>query len=130
MLDGLYVDNILTSFDDLSDLLTYFHTSRSLLQSAGFNLRSWRSFHMSPNDLAKSYGVLDPTHHPKVLGMVRDPIEDVLTYSSSKPSFDRKYTKRSVSSSIAKNYDSLGTLCPVLIRSKLFIQNLWKAGHD
>ncbi|KAH3704083.1 hypothetical protein DPMN_079138 [Dreissena polymorpha] len=39
----IYVDNILSSFEKESDLLTYFTESRRLMSSACMNLRSWTS---------------------------------------------------------------------------------------
>ena len=39
----LYVDNVLSSFEEEDDLATYFREARALMSKAGMNLRSWAS---------------------------------------------------------------------------------------
>ena len=38
---GLYVDNILTSFESKNELISFYRETRQLFNEGGFNLRSW-----------------------------------------------------------------------------------------
>ena len=51
--DGLYVDNILSSFEDEKSAINFYRESRKLLQKGGFNLRSWNSNSSNLNELAR-----------------------------------------------------------------------------
>ena len=50
---------------------------------------------------------------------------DIFRFFVSKPNLN-KITKRSVLSVVAKLYDPVGWISPVIVRGKLFIQQLWK----
>lgn len=39
---SLYVDNVLTSFENENSLFEFYEKSRVLLAEAGFNLKSWK----------------------------------------------------------------------------------------
>ena len=126
ILQGLYVDNVVNSFDSKAETIDYFHKSRALMDSAGFNLRSWKSSYAPLNDLAAEHGVLDTNPSPKVLGLVWDPLNDTLTFPPYQHTQLEMMTKREAVSAIAKIYDPLGILGPVVVRAKIFLQKLWK----
>jgi hypothetical protein len=127
MLSGLYVDNILTSFNTETELIEYFTHSRKLLDDGGFNLRSWKSTSDRLNRLAKEHGVFDDTEYPKILGMNWAPKKDHMFFPTFKPTSQPQFTKRQVTSIIAKIYDPLGLLSPCTIGAKKFLQSLWSA---
>jgi len=119
------VDNVVTSFDKPEELFHYFSASRTLMSAVGFNLRSWRSSYSPLNESAGEHSVLDTSEHPRVLGLLWNPVEDTLTFSEFKESIG-PITKRIICSRIAQIYDLLGILGPVVIRAKIFLQQLWK----
>ena len=70
ILEGLYVDNFVNSFDDENDLQHYFYRSRAVMQDAGFNLCAWKSSYGPLNSLEGENEVLDQTLKAKVLGLL------------------------------------------------------------
>ena len=76
----VYVDNVLSSFENESDILTYFTESRRLMTSAGMNLRSWTSNSEALRAQAAWNGVLDSDVIVKILGMRWDPIKDEMPF--------------------------------------------------
>lgn len=66
---NIYVDNILTSFPDETTLLKFYAESRTLLDDAGFNLRSWNSNNKNLRDRAIQEKAGDEDQTIKILGM-------------------------------------------------------------
>ncbi|GFY30538.1 DUF1758 domain-containing protein [Trichonephila clavipes] len=65
----------------------------------------------------------------KTLGMLWDPKVDCLTYKV-KISDKVNFSKRDVLSEIARLYDPLGLIGPIVTKAKIFIQELWKIKLD
>lgn len=63
--------------------------------------------------------------HEKTLGLVWDPRCDNFIFSFN-PVVYKTLTKRSILSSIARYYDPLRLIAPVLTKSKICMQHLWK----
>lgn len=66
---------------------------------------------------------IEPTHL-KILGLVWQPDSDTFHFLSQ-PSAKVKITKRALAFEIAKLYDPLGLISPILIRAKIILQELW-----
>ncbi|GFT83481.1 integrase catalytic domain-containing protein [Trichonephila clavipes] len=104
-----------------------------LLERGGFELHKWVS--NSPEllkDLSASSYVFDKEFQDapvKTLGMLWDPKVDCLTYKV-KISDKVNFSKRDVLSEIARLYDSLGLIGPIITKAKIFIQELWKIKLD
>ncbi|XP_063447872.1 uncharacterized protein LOC134727420 [Mytilus trossulus] len=94
--NGLYVDNILTSFDNENDVIDYYRRSRELLTKGGFNLRSWNSNSPKLQEIASKEKTLDKDELPKILGMQWNAKSDKLFYQSNTFEMDKKgkLTKR------------------------------------
>ncbi|GFU09777.1 DUF1758 domain-containing protein [Trichonephila clavipes] len=99
----------------------------------GFELHKWVS--NSPEllkDLSASSYVFDKEFQDapvKTLGMLWDPKVDCLTYKV-KISDKVNFTKRDVLSEIARLYDPLGLIGPIVTKAKILIQELWKIKLD
>ncbi|XP_055528038.1 uncharacterized protein LOC129720575 [Wyeomyia smithii] len=61
----------------------------------------------------------------KALGINWEPNEDFLRFDSQVPPSDHVLTKRSILSTIAKLFDPLGLIAPVVVRAKIVMQELW-----
>ncbi|XP_047027719.1 uncharacterized protein LOC124635810 [Helicoverpa zea] len=104
----------------------------NLLNCGKFELRKWSS--NSPEFLAqlpsehcqvpKSFCDDQNIQTLKILGLQWDPNLDLFTYSQSE--FTPKFTKRSILSNVARIYDPLGWLTPMVLKAKLILQALWK----
>ncbi|GFX40500.1 integrase catalytic domain-containing protein [Trichonephila clavipes] len=99
----------------------------------GFELHKWVL--NSPEllkDLSASSYVFDKEFQDapvKTLGMLWDPKVDCLTYKV-KISDKFNFSKRDVLSEIARLYDPLGLIGPIVTKAKIFIQELWKIKLD
>ncbi|XP_060559098.1 uncharacterized protein LOC132719352 [Ruditapes philippinarum] len=126
----LYVDNVISNFQQEQDLLTYFRYARALMSEAGFNLRSWTSNSSKLCELAVAEKVLDKDKVVKVLGMLWDPDNDEMSFVQRTIVNSERTTKRSILKQTSKLYDPLGLLSPVTVRAKLLVQELWKKKFD
>ena len=128
LLHNLYVDNVVSGCHTEEGAIEYFIKSRSLLNDAKFNLRSWASNSLHLRNTAKEHKV-DETDNPvKVLGMWWDTLSDIL-YPSPKQgiaTLTTTVTKREILKWSSSIFDPLGLISPVTISAKLFLQQLWQ----
>ena len=129
--DDFYVDDCLFGADDPALLRQSRDQLISLLGRGGFVLRKWASNSASLlTDLSdEDHGLAidrevrsDDTL--KLLGLVWSPARDCYRPSVRSHEFTA-VTKRSVLSLIARLFDPLGWLSPVVITAKIFLQTLW-----
>lgn len=126
----IYVDDVASGAGSVEDALELKRQLISLLGRGRFTIHKWNSNHLDvvqdPEDPQQRRTVeLSPHSDPcvtTILGMVWDPVQDCFTYSV-RP-IPLTVTKRSISSTIARLYDPLGFLVPVILRAKLFLQLL------
>ena len=64
------------------------------------------------------------------LGLKWLPKEDQFIFKSTLPPSPSVVTKRNILSDIAKLFDPLGWLAPVLITAKIIMQDLWISKYD
>ncbi|XP_046967542.1 uncharacterized protein LOC124535377 [Vanessa cardui] len=130
--EDVFMDDTTAGAPNLTCALDLKNQLINLLDCGKFELRKWSS--NSPEFLAQL-----PTEHCqvpksfcddknqqtlKILGVQWDPIEDNFTYSQSE--LNPKCTKRSILSNVARIYDPLGWLTPMVLQAKLIIQELWR----
>ena len=125
---NIYVDDVVAGCTDEIQASQYYAESTRLMETSGFNLRSWSSNSESVRQLARDDGKLKQQQQVGVLGLQWDSHADTLTFNAIKSSDELYITKRSVVSLAASLYDPLGLLSPVHVRAKRFIQTLWKSG--
>lgn len=66
----------------------------------------------------------------KTLGIYWSPTPDEFKFHLELPPLNQSPTKRSILSEIARLFDPLGWVSPVIIRAKLLLQRLWSKGID
>ncbi|GBM38205.1 hypothetical protein AVEN_8269-1 [Araneus ventricosus] len=134
LLHDTYMDDIVSGAPDLKTARRLQSQLRDALQSCGMTLHKWSS--NSPEflnsslstDVEHSFSV-DTDLSVKTLGISWKPFQDRFVFKvsiSMKPS----YTKREVLSVIARLYDPLGFLGPVLTKTKVLLQRLWQLRLD
>ncbi|KAL5007291.1 hypothetical protein ScPMuIL_016097 [Solemya velum] len=128
----LYVDNVLSSFDEKQHVIGFYHESRELLAKGGFNLRSWNSNCENLRTVASKEGVLDTENVVKILGMVWNVMTDMLLFSQTKVdiSGEGNTTKRDILKQSSRIFDPLGILSPITVKAKILMQTLWKQNFD
>ncbi|XP_025191471.1 uncharacterized protein LOC112591769 [Melanaphis sacchari] len=103
----------------------------TITNKCGFNLRKWVS-----NDKRLLTGIPNDDNDPlrvlnldgsavKTLGLNWSPINDTYTYKIDKMNNDGVITKRTVLSAIATIFDPLSLIGPVVVKAKMFMQQLW-----
>lgn len=130
---GRYVDDIFGGADSLLEAKEIVQQLQQLCEAGGFPLQKWNS--NDPNLLPReaqppSIVEIEPILN-KILGLVWRPETDTLHFSSSLSDVG-KLSKRTIASEIAKLYDPLGLISPILIKAKSILQELWllKSGWD
>ncbi|UYV80822.1 hypothetical protein LAZ67_19001880 [Cordylochernes scorpioides] len=104
-----------------------------LLRRRGFVLKKWASNDPALLDqISEEYRleqiVFEKTEIVKTLGLGWDPREDSFVYAISDPNKTEEFTKRQMLYFIAKQYDPMGWLVPLLIVGNILIQRLWITG--
>ena len=123
---GLYVDNLLGTGDDETSILNTYCTVCHVMEEAHLYLKEWATNsprlreRVEMDEVAASQQEL-----VKVLGLLWHTSNDMLSFGVNfSPS--TKVTKRECLSISAKIFDPLGVLLPVIIRSRIFLQQLWR----
>ncbi|GBM66014.1 hypothetical protein AVEN_39181-1 [Araneus ventricosus] len=127
-LKDFYVDDVLSGADNVSSALKLQQELISLLKAGGMELHKWCANNemllenVPTKDQGYQFGDSDKDT-VKTLGLRWNPKEDcfnfTITPSASVP------TKRTVLADIAKLFDPLGFLGPVIVKAKIFLQKLW-----
>ncbi|GFT55901.1 integrase catalytic domain-containing protein [Trichonephila clavipes] len=134
LLYDTYMDDIVSGAPDLETAQQLQSQLKDALQSCGMNLHKWSS--NSPellnsslsSDVEHSFST-DIDLSVKTLGISWKPFEDCFVFKVS-VSAKHIYIKREVLSVIAKLYDPLGFLGPVIAKAKVFLQQLWQCKLD
>lgn len=131
----LYVHDLLTGADTVSEARAIRNEVISLLSQGGFIIRQWASNNKDIiNDLndsevhTKFMVRLDDSL--KTLGVTWDTQTDKIYYTTRPIKNTERLTKRSILSEIAKIFDPLGLLGPVILYAKKLMQNVWRCGVD
>ena len=131
--DLCYIDHIFAGADDDVILAEVKAELVKLLSLAKLELGKWSS--NSPTCLPEAcssncFVPINLEDCRSTLGINWLPADDNFIIKVSSPEQDGSVTKRTVSSVIAKLYDPLGLLAPVIIRAKPMLPTLWIKGFD
>ncbi|XP_018376357.1 PREDICTED: uncharacterized protein LOC108769714 [Trachymyrmex cornetzi] len=127
----LYVDDLLTGARTIEEARSLRNKLITLLSRGGFNIRQWASNEKRviedlSLDAVNSNLVIDKAGALKTLGISWSASNDMLTYSVRSIDRTRRITKRTVISEIARIFDPLGILGPVILYAKKLMQDLWR----
>ncbi|XP_055542609.1 uncharacterized protein LOC129728216 [Wyeomyia smithii] len=135
----VYVDDLFSGGETIKEVIELRKQLDALLAKGGFQLRKWAS-----NEEAVLEGIppenralltsfdLDRDQVIKTLGLHWEPATDCLRYKTDFPpdTENQPITKRITLSLIARLYDPLGLVGPVVTSAKIFMQNLWTLKTD
>ncbi|XP_026745499.1 uncharacterized protein LOC113506862 [Trichoplusia ni] len=116
------------------EAISIYKDMNKLLNLGGFELQKWSS---NNENVLKYMGINKRDDHElplkvnslvKVLGVNWNRETDNFVYSLNLPETKEPITKRRVLSDVAKLYDPLGWIAPVVVIAKFMIQKLWKMG--
>ncbi|XP_055842769.1 uncharacterized protein LOC129909721 [Episyrphus balteatus] len=133
LLNELFVDDVLSGAHDISTAVEAQFELIEVLKSAGFNLRKWTSNAkelLSPlpkgSLLNEDFLTIDDKSSVKMLGIKWKATLDTFSFSVQSIPQSNSFSKRSVLSVIAKLYDPIGWLAPIVITAKILMQQIWK----
>ncbi|XP_066600953.1 uncharacterized protein [Prorops nasuta] len=128
-----YVDDIFTGADTLAETCEIRDQLIGILNEAGIQLDKWAANNseiLAGSNVSISASNTDTSilldTAVKTLGLLWQPLANFfyfntqISYSSSQAT-----TKRSILSCLARLFDPLGWLAPVVVRAKLLMQDLW-----
>ncbi|XP_037929892.1 uncharacterized protein LOC119664680 [Teleopsis dalmanni] len=122
-----YVDDLLTGADSFNELETIRRQVTQILETAGFQLAKWFSNHPTYQDdkqLKKSLNITD-IDTTKALGIQWHTTKDVFRFQLDDTYLNLRATKRNILSISARLFDPLGLLCPIVVKAKILLQELW-----
>lgn len=130
LLNDFYVDDLLTGGNSHEELLATRDRLIAVLAKGGFKLNKWCSNYpsilqgLAPTGQLNTNKIIINDNIIKTLGVQWDARLDKLLYKVNidKP---KTMTKRTILSQIAKLYDPLGLLGPVVLKAKVIMQSLW-----
>jgi len=130
--DDFYVDDLLSGANTLKELIHIRDEVIEILKRGGFDIRQWASNHPRalenlPERLNDLEFLIDENPIRKTLGISWNAQHDELFYTVKTIERPNKITKRFILSEIAKIFDPLGLLGPVMLVSKILLQQCWKA---
>lgn len=132
LLRGSYVDDLNGGADSLEEARVLRDELISLMNTAGYELRKWSCnvpalLDDLPSDHMETPRPFDGTDDGpgliKVLGIHWDPSLDIFTYHVNLIS-DGPVTRRNILSLVARLYDPIGWICPIIFKIKLLLQSL------
>ncbi|GFT28465.1 uncharacterized protein NPIL_590821 [Nephila pilipes] len=120
----MYLDDILTGYSNLKEHELLNSELVQLFESAGMSLHKWNFSHSNSDLPDLQFDQLSEEDTVKTLGVLWNSllILFVLKFISLKIWF---LLKRGVLSQIARLFDPLGLLEPVISEAKFFMQSLW-----
>nr|XP_036677350.1 uncharacterized protein LOC118878459 isoform X2 [Drosophila suzukii] len=127
----IYVDDVQTGHETIDGALKIRNDVIAALQSAGMELKKWASNHP---DILESIPTTDLSNSSifkinnkdsiKTLGLYWHPNKDGFGFNL-KFSLNPIFTKRSILSTVARLFDPLGYLAPVIIAAKILLKEVW-----
>ena len=129
----MFVDNWLSGADSLEEAFANSRAACEIFAQACMPLAQWTS---NSSELAAYNCGLDELEEDKpdfvsVLGMTWFPSKDCFTFDSfDNSNMDIVSSKRAVLSVIARLFDPLGFLAPVVMSAKILFQDCWRLGID
>ena len=129
VMNDFYVDDVLTGSDSEEDLIRKRDELNNLMSYAGLKLDKWVSNSNRIENQKDKFTQLEfvkdaESSTKKVLGIYWSPYIDMLGFNIS-IDLHAAPTKRQVLSDVARIFDPLGLLAPIVIQLKILFQELW-----
>lgn len=131
--EDFYVDDMMSGTESIEKGILLCENIQQLLQGGGFTLRKWSSNcptileHIPPEyrDDRTSFELDDTSATIKTLGLIWEPRSD--NFKFKVPLWNQSVIcKRSVISDLARIFDPIGLIGPIVIIARIFVQTLWK----
>ncbi|XP_062703578.1 uncharacterized protein LOC134286032 [Aedes albopictus] len=133
--EDVYIDDVVSGADTIEQAVQLRSDLTDMLNSGGFPVHKWCASDAAildtvPEEDREKYLVFKDSDVNKViktLGLLWDPEEDEFRFHCKLPFQPLSVpTKRIVLSEIARLFDPLGLVAPVIVLAKIIMQQLWK----
>ncbi|XP_058827247.1 uncharacterized protein LOC131687209 [Topomyia yanbarensis] len=132
--EDIYMDDFISGADSIEKAIKLRDEVQSLMSEGGFQLRKWSSNRREalkdlPSEVLDEATMLhfESDQRVKTLGVAWKPVPDEFCIDVQLVDHDGHWTKRKIFSAIAKLYDPLGLVSPVVSWAKIRLQNPWLA---
>ncbi|GFW27091.1 integrase catalytic domain-containing protein [Trichonephila clavipes] len=127
--ENFYMDEVLCGTASLMEAKALKNQLSGILKKGGMELNKWVSSHPElVSNILGDYEFENPIE-TKTLGVSWKSQEDCFIFKIA-VELKYPYTKRCILSTIARLFDPLGLLGPVVARAKIFTQSLWSLKID
>ena len=132
----LYVDDLLSSFNDANIAYEFYQAAKEILQRGGFHLCKWASNCKELQDKIMTDSSINPTtasNIRKVLGIKWDITSEEFIFNFKKiinTANSLDCTKRNVLKITIMFYDPIGLLCPIALQLKLIFTKICSKKSD
>lgn len=128
--EDFYVDDMITGGGTIEEAVRIRQQVTTLLDKAGFPLHKWctnddRILDGVPEMQRETHLPLDSSTTTKTLGITWWPKKDEFSFSYKTITNTKQITKRIVLSELARLFDPLGLINPIVLLGKIFMQQLW-----
>ncbi|GFW19429.1 sodium- and chloride-dependent glycine transporter 1 [Trichonephila clavipes] len=127
-MSDMYIDDVLTGAETLLEAKELKNQLINIFAKGGMVLHKWCGNNTELIEVSENYDFSDSSEI-KVLGVYWNPKHDCFSFRV-KIDLHELNTKRDVLSTIARIYDPLGLLGPVVAKAKIFLQKLWMLKID
>ena len=126
LLSSLHVDDLNSGDSTVEKSLNLYKNSKNILADAQFNLRKFRSNSSELENLVATEMNENISDEKKVLGIYWDKSSDTFYFDLAEivHKFHVFPTKRQVIQALASIFDPLGLINPIIVKLKIFYQNL------
>ncbi|XP_070527735.1 uncharacterized protein [Cardiocondyla obscurior] len=129
----MYVDDLLSGADTVDEARAIRDEIIALLSRGGFAIRQWASndLHIiSDLDIEAVHMnlILDNDRSLKTLGVTWNTRDDKICYTTHIMEISGAVTKRKVLSEIARIFDPIGLIGPIVFFAKRLMQDVWRTG--
>ncbi|GFY11046.1 integrase catalytic domain-containing protein [Trichonephila clavipes] len=123
VLSDCYMDYILSGSESIEEVIELQHQLIDMFKTAGMHLHKWCENLPEITSNLQEYAFLE-SEETKALGIIWNPKLDCFLFriEQQRPT---SFTKRMVLSTIARIFDPLGLLGPIITWAKIFMQRLW-----
>ncbi|GFV88358.1 integrase catalytic domain-containing protein [Trichonephila clavipes] len=123
VLSDCYMDDILSGSESIEEVIELQHQLIEMFKTAGMHLHKWCGNLPEITSNLQEYAFLE-SDETKALGIIWNPKLDCFLFriEQQRPT---SFTKRMVLSTIARIFDPLGLLGPIITWAKIFMQRLW-----
>lgn len=125
--DECYMDDIHYGNNTIEQVVAGRDELRTVLKSAGFELRKWSANRTTVLSGLPSE-IIEPEDIKGFMGLLWNSSTDEFSYPCVDLGTNAKFTKRELLTSVAKIYDPLGWVQPIIITAKILMQDTWKTG--